>query len=89
MNEEQERKARKTKLEKRSSDFVNGFCEVAVQTSAIVEILLPQSPEYTITYGLLTILFKVPDLPKHLGLAKSSCSPWSPKRRGKSRYSSI
>ena len=37
---------------------MNGFCEFAGQLSGIVQILLPQSPEYTVTYGLLSLLFK-------------------------------
>jgi len=57
---EQERAAsKKSSLGKKSSDFTNNFCDFATRTSGIVEILLPQSPEYTITYGLLLILFKV------------------------------
>lgn len=42
-----------------NSVFVKGFCDVAARTSGIVEILLPQSPEYSILYGMLIILFKV------------------------------
>ena len=41
------------------ANFTNGFCGFAVKVSGIVELLLPQSPEYTITYGLLMVIFKV------------------------------
>jgi hypothetical protein len=39
--------------------FTNSFSDFAVRVSGIVELLLPQSPEYTITYGLLMVVFKV------------------------------
>jgi len=43
---EQERAAsKKSSLGKKSSDFMNNFCDFATRTSGIVEILLPQSPE--------------------------------------------
>lgn len=58
IGEVQERQLKKSKMGRISSEFVNGFCDVAIRTSGIVEILLPQSPEYTVTYGLLIILFK-------------------------------
>ena len=59
IGEVQERQLKKSKMGQISSEFVNRFCDVAIRTSGIVEILLPQSPEYTVTYGLLIILFKV------------------------------
>jgi hypothetical protein len=57
--EEQEQKSKKTRLQRQASQFVNDFCDFTLRASGIVEILLPQSPEYTIMYGLLLILFKV------------------------------
>jgi len=39
--------------------FMESFSEFALRFSGIVEILLPQSPEYTVTYGVVIILFKV------------------------------
>lgn len=59
VHQEQEKKLRKTKLQQKSSDFVNNFCKVVDQMSAIVQLMLPQSPEYTVTLGMLLILFKV------------------------------
>ena len=44
---------------KATTDFTNAFCELSLRFSSIVNILLPQSPEYTISYGLLALLFKV------------------------------
>jgi hypothetical protein len=57
--EEQERRTKKTKAKQITSDFVNDFCRVANQTSEIVRFMLPNSPEYTVTFGLLALLFKV------------------------------
>lgn len=50
---------KKSKAWKVTTDFTNAFCEFSLRFSSIVKILLPQSPEYTISYGLLALLFKV------------------------------
>jgi len=42
-----------------AADFGNRFCKFVVRFSDVVEVLLPPSPEYTVTYGLLLLLFKV------------------------------
>lgn len=57
--QEQGQRATKTKFQQRASDFVNKFCKAAEQISAVVQVMLPQSPEYTVTFGMLVILFKV------------------------------
>ena len=44
---------------KRASEFMTSFCTFADKTSGLVNLLLPQSPEYTVTFGMLFILFKV------------------------------
>jgi hypothetical protein len=44
---------------KATTDFTNSFCEFSLRFSSIIKILLPQSPEYTMSYGLLALLFKV------------------------------
>lgn len=36
-----------------------GFCKVIDKTSALVQPMLPQSAEYTVTFGLLVLLFRV------------------------------
>jgi hypothetical protein len=59
IQEEQERKAKKTKAKQITSNFVNDFCRVADQASEIVRFMLPNSPEYTVTFSLLALLFKV------------------------------
>ncbi|KAH8755164.1 hypothetical protein BGZ57DRAFT_963364 [Hyaloscypha finlandica] len=43
---------------KATTDFTNAFCEFSLRFSTIVKILLPQNPEYTMSYGLLALLFK-------------------------------
>ena len=43
----------------RIAQLTNGFCGFATRVSGIVNILVPQSPEYTIAFGLLEIVFKV------------------------------
>lgn len=45
-------------LEK-TRDFLHGFCKVVDKTSALVQPMLPQSAEYTVTFGLLVLLFRV------------------------------
>lgn len=45
-------------LEK-TRNFFHGFCKVIDKTSALVQPMLPQSAEYTVTFGLLVLLFRV------------------------------
>lgn len=57
---ELERKADKVgHFSQKVSKFVTSFCAFADKTSSIVMLLLPQSPEYTVTFGMLFLLFKV------------------------------
>jgi hypothetical protein len=44
---------------KLTTDFANNFCDFAYKLSGILNILVPQSPEYSITYGALIVVFKV------------------------------
>lgn len=44
---------------KKLGRFVNSFCEFATRMSGLVQILLPNSPEYTITFGSMMIIFTV------------------------------
>ena len=44
---------------KKATKFVNSFAAFADKTSSMVMVLLPQSPEYTVTFGMLFLLFKV------------------------------
>ena len=53
------RKASKSVAERRTGAFINGFCDFVVKASGIVGTLIPQSPEYTVTFGVLLIIFKV------------------------------
>ncbi|KAH8883296.1 hypothetical protein GQ53DRAFT_753005 [Thozetella sp. PMI_491] len=50
--------SRKSATMKKLSKFVISFCTFAEKTSGVVNLLLPQSPEYTVTFGMLFILFK-------------------------------
>jgi hypothetical protein len=44
---------------KLTADFANNFCDFTYKLSGILNILVPQSPEYSITYGALIVIFKV------------------------------
>lgn len=52
-----DKKASRSSGLRRTSEFVEVFCGFASRTSNIVMQLLPQSPEYTVTFGMLCILF--------------------------------
>lgn len=41
------------------SDATNTFASVALQLAELLDPLVPQSPEFTIPYGCLMIIFKV------------------------------
>ena len=56
---EQEKKAKRPIILQQTSDFLHEFCAFADKTSNIVMLLLPQSPEYTITFGVLFLVFNV------------------------------
>jgi hypothetical protein len=56
---EQEKKSRRPAVIQRASKFIEEFCAFADKTSNIVMLLLPQSPEYTVTFGLLFLVFNV------------------------------
>ncbi|KAK8001641.1 hypothetical protein PG991_013863 [Apiospora marii] len=58
ITEDRQTKAVETKWQKRTSTFFVGFCRVVDKTSALVSIMLPQSPEYTVTFGVLVLLFR-------------------------------
>ncbi|KAF2100847.1 hypothetical protein NA57DRAFT_74446 [Rhizodiscina lignyota] len=57
IQDEQEKRAHRPALAQRSSKFLEEFCTFADRTSNIVMLLIPQSPEYTVTFGMLFILF--------------------------------
>ena len=63
IQEEEEKRASKSSLMEHTSSFVNGFSDFIVRISGIVQTMLPQSPEYTITYGVLLLIFKVGVVP--------------------------
>lgn len=53
-----DRKASRRSTAKMASKFVNNFAAFADKASSIVMVLLPESPEYTVTFGVLFLLFK-------------------------------
>ena len=57
--DERQKKTSKPKWRENTNKFFLGFCNVATKASGLVETLLPQSPEYTVTFGVLLLLFKV------------------------------
>jgi len=56
---EQEKKLNRPVAVQRASKFFQEFCTFADKTSNIVMLLLPQSPEYTVTFGMLFLVFNV------------------------------
>lgn len=52
-------RAEKGKKAKRAADLANGFCEVAARLSPMLQVMVPQTPEYAVPFGCLTLLFKV------------------------------
>ncbi|KAK8047868.1 hypothetical protein PG996_015932 [Apiospora saccharicola] len=56
--EDRQTKPGQTKWQKQTSSFFVGFCQVVDKSSALVSTMLPQSPEYTVTFGVLVLLFK-------------------------------
>ena len=50
---------KKPRVWKATTDFTNAFSKFSLRFSSIVKILLPQSSEYTMSYGLLALLSKV------------------------------
>ena len=61
-----EKKSNKSVAEQRTAKFVNGFSDFVVKSSGIVATLLPQSPEYTVTYGIIVLIFQVCSLSRYL-----------------------
>lgn len=57
--ETHEGKEKRSKWQQRTGRFFLNFCKVVDKTSALVQPMLPQSPEYTVTFGVLVLLFKV------------------------------
>ncbi|ETS86640.1 hypothetical protein PFICI_00468 [Pestalotiopsis fici W106-1] len=56
--DEREEALKRPKAFQRTNKFFTAFCEVVGKTSGLVQTLVPQSPEYTIPFGVLIILFR-------------------------------
>ncbi|KAH9206634.1 hypothetical protein DL95DRAFT_469430 [Leptodontidium sp. 2 PMI_412] len=48
----------KAKYSQQVSDFANSLCEFATRISGLVEIFVPQSPEYAIPFNCIMFIFK-------------------------------
>ncbi|KAK4224661.1 hypothetical protein QBC38DRAFT_485064 [Podospora fimiseda] len=42
----------------KASQFINNFADFADRVSSLVMVLIPESPEYKVTFGILFLLFK-------------------------------
>ena len=73
----------------RIARLTNGFCDLATRVSGIVNILVPQSPEYTIAFGLLEIIFKVSGNKKPRSIADLIRLLWIRKRSSRLLQSSL
>ncbi|KAF2028629.1 hypothetical protein EK21DRAFT_90449 [Setomelanomma holmii] len=56
--EAQEQASKRHPVMKKAGHFVEIFSEFVTRTSGIIELLVPQSPEYRMTYGVLLLVFK-------------------------------
>ncbi|KAJ4301946.1 hypothetical protein N0V90_004042 [Kalmusia sp. IMI 367209] len=56
--EAQEQESKRHPVMKKAGQFVETFSEFVTRTSGIIELLVPQSPEYRMTYGILLLVFK-------------------------------
>ncbi|KAF2450123.1 hypothetical protein P171DRAFT_481163 [Karstenula rhodostoma CBS 690.94] len=54
----QEQSSSRHPATKKAGQFVEIFSEFVTRTSGIIELLVPQSPEYRMTYGVLLLVFK-------------------------------
>jgi hypothetical protein len=57
-------KTEKGKYTKRLTDLADALCEFATRVSSVVEIMIPQSPEYTIPFKCIVLIFQVRTLPQ-------------------------
>jgi hypothetical protein len=44
---------------KLTGDIADTFCDFAYKLSGMINVMVPQSPEYSIPYGALVVIFKV------------------------------
>jgi hypothetical protein len=51
-------KTEKIKYAKQLADLANALCEFATRISGVVEIFIPQSPEYVIPFNCIVLIFK-------------------------------
>lgn len=56
--EVQEQTSKRHPVMEKAGQFVEAFSEFVTRTSGIIELLVPQSPEYRMTYGVLLLVFK-------------------------------
>lgn len=44
---------------KRVTDLANTFCEFAARVTPVLQVMVPQSPEYNVPFGCVALIFKV------------------------------
>ncbi len=44
---------------KRVTDLANTFCEFAARVAPVLQVMVPQSPEYNVPFGCVVLIFKV------------------------------
>ena len=44
---------------KRVTDLANTFCEFAARVTPVLQVMVPQSPEYNVPFGCIALIFKV------------------------------
>lgn len=58
--EDREKRSKQPGWQQKTRQFFIRFSIFVDKTSCLVGTLLPQSPEYTISYGVIILIFKVP-----------------------------
>lgn len=44
---------------KRVTELTNTFCEFAARVTPVLQVMVPQSPEYNVPFGCIALIFKV------------------------------
>ena len=52
-------KTEKGRKVKGVTDFANAFCEFAARVGPVLQVMVPQTPEYAVPFGCLMLIFKV------------------------------
>lgn len=52
-------KTEKGNKAKRVTDLANVFCEFGARVTPVLQVMVPQSPEYNVPFGCVALIFKV------------------------------